>query len=73
MTESRDSTQQILDLTLRKPRAPLSDVVAALNNDAHDLGEHVDRLYERYHDLWDWCEKLSECVAAPPPLPLKYK
>ncbi len=38
-----------------------------------DLESHTDRLYERYHDLWDAVEKLSEGIAQTVPLPLKYK
>ncbi len=38
-----------------------------------DMESHIDRLYERYHELWDVCEKLSGAVAQDVPLPLKYK
>ncbi len=38
-----------------------------------DIESHIDRLYERYHDLWDAVEKLSEGIAQTVPLPLKYK
>ncbi len=38
-----------------------------------DIESHIDRLYERYYDLWDAVEKLSEGIAQTVPLPLKYK
>ncbi len=63
MNESRDSTQKILDLTLRDPA----------ETRLRDIESHIDRLYERYHDLWDVCERLSGAVAQDVPLPLKYK
>ncbi len=66
MTESRDSIQATLD-------APTGDAVTVLQGEVSNLYTHIDRLYERYYELWDHISKLSDCVASPPPLPLKYK
>ncbi len=38
-----------------------------------DHDTHLDNLFNRYYDLWDAVEKLSEGIAQTVPLPLKYK
>lgn len=64
MNESRDSIQQML---VERPLHGPSE------SRLRELETHVDRLYERLYDYWEYMEKLAECVASPPPLPLKYK
>ncbi len=66
MTTHRDSVQQTLD-TATDQR------IFKLEQDMNIVFEHCDRLYERQYLHWDFLEKLSDCVASPPPLPLKYK
>ncbi len=67
MNESRDSIQTNLVAPSEAPE------VAELREEVSTLYTHIDRLYERCYDMWDFLEKLSDCVASPPPLPLKYK
>ncbi len=47
--------------------------ILALEQERNHMGDHIDRLYEKYYDLWEAVEKLSEGIAQTVPLPLKYK
>ncbi len=69
MTESRDSIQTTLD------DPPWRGPIERLQQDCDDLGSHVDRLYEKYHDLWEIVNEMMESqgVLLDSPLPLKYK
>ncbi len=66
------------DYTIVPSQLKLRDTVVderlrTLENNESMVGDHLDRLYEKYHDLWDAVEKLSEGIAQNVPLPLKYK
>ncbi len=69
MSQSRDSIY----------KQPTIDIDSFSVPDADEVGKHLDRLYEKYYELWDLIEvidsKLEKLVAFYPstPLPLKYK
>ncbi len=73
MTTHRDSGQQTL--TGKEPpySPPAHATGPTLNDRLKDAEAHIDRLYNKYYDIWDAVEKLSEGIAQTVPLPLKYK
>ncbi len=86
MTTHRDSIQQRLDgdnttdfeiALLRERVNKIAGKLISLEREKQtcdrDTQAHLDRMYERLYTLWDWMEKASDCIASPPPLPLKYK
>ncbi len=74
MTKHRDSTQPTLgDYHLASLEEKRTAGTGPAEQRLRDLESHVDRLYEKYYDIWDAVEKLSEGIAQTVPLPLKYK
>jgi len=68
MTDHRD-----LELTILAERVATLENGSTFGEVLHDLEMHIDRLYERHYDLWEFVNDIMESFHSPPTMPLKFK
>ncbi len=67
MINHRDSVQLKLDNDDPRSNDSLDIRIKRINDELTDMAGHFDRIYDRLYEYWEYMEKLSDCVASPPP------